>query len=188
MYQISCLTVIRTLSVCLAMCLASAAPSARGDLIVYGAETSTPGIYSFTFSQGSGPDDAIQFQGIVPLNFKIDLPGFELGSPTGSMTDGTTTFVAGLSGWGDTTGVAASINPNLINSSNSGPLTARGDSGIDFELLPVSWSFTSSGSFDSPRTNLTGFVQAVPEPSSLTLVVSIGLLCTVMRRRQQMVE
>lgn len=184
MYQFSWLTVVRTLTVGLAFCLASTASSASGGLVVLGVETSTPGTYSFTFSQDSGPADAIQHRGIVPLNFKIDLPGFDFGSPTGTMTDGTTTFMAGISGWGDTTGVATSIDPNLINSSNSGPITARANPGIDFELFDITWSFTSSGSFDSPRTNLTGVVQAVPEPSSLTLV-GVGVLCTVFRRRKQ---
>jgi hypothetical protein len=146
-------------------------------------ETSTPGTYSFTFAQGSGPADPIQNRGIVPLNFKIDLPGFVIFSPTGTMSDGTTSFSPGLSGWGDISGMATSINPNLINSGNSGPLTAMGDSGIDFDSVAVRWSFTSSGSFENPTTNLTGFVvQAVPEPSSFAMF-GMGLACLARRRR-----
>ena len=119
---------------------------AKAGLIVTGTEVS-PGSYSFVISQ-SAKIDPIQNKTFIPLNFQVSLPDLVLGSPGGTLTDGTTTFTPALSGWTDVTNVAPSIDPNLI----TGTVTAEGAPGIDFSVTEVPWFFGS-------EERLEGFVQ-----------------------------
>ena len=177
------------LSICLGvMVAASLASTAKAGLIVTGAEV-TPGNYSFVFSQDASVDP-IQNQGFIALSFSIDLPGgVDIFSPAGSMTDGTTTLTSSLFGWADATLTAPSINPNLITSVNSGPLTLSGAVGLD--LTTITWRFTSEEFFNNDPlvgTIVPGLppVAGAPEPSTLA-IFGIGLIGLFgrYRRRQQ---
>jgi hypothetical protein len=171
------------LSTCLGLMLAaSLASTANAGLIVSGTEV-TPGNYSFVFSQDASVDPLQTTTGMA-LSFAIDLPGITIFSPAGSMTDGTTTLSPTLFGWVDATLAAVSIDPNLITSANSGPLTISADAGID--LTTISWRFVSDEFFAGQP--LTGSVQlapppgGAPEPSTLA-IFGIGLLSLFGRRR-----
>jgi hypothetical protein len=120
--------------------------AAKAGLIVTGTEVS-PGSYSFVISQ-SAVTDPIQTKTFIPLNFQVSLPSLVLGSPGGTLTDGTTTLVPALSGWTDATGAAPSMDPNLI----TGTVTAEGTPGIDFSVTEVPWFFGS-------EERLEGFVE-----------------------------
>lgn len=154
-------------------------------ITVFGLESaSNPGTYTFTFAQESGVDP-IQNRGPIPLNFAFDSTSFaiEAGSPTGSITDGTTTLTAALTGWSDPTGAALSIDPNLIVSPSS-VITARSTPGIDFNTTNVEWRFTSAEFFAGAP--LVGFVQqatAIPEPSCALALSGLGALLMLRRRR-----
>ncbi|OYP36006.1 PEP-CTERM sorting domain-containing protein [Rhodopirellula sp. MGV] len=165
-------------------------PKVDAGLIVSGIET-TPGLYTLSFSQDA-TTNPIQTRGFINMNFTIDNGLIvDFGSPTGTLTDGTTTFTPDLTGW---TGTATdfSFNPNLLTTPPSS-VTFTSTPGIDFSVTNVTWRFTSDEFFNGAP--LTGRIQQgtttggggggnVPEPSSFA-ILAIGLLSAARYRSRR---
>ncbi len=154
-----------TIRACSAVVLLLTVSTSYADFTVTGVETS-PGNYSFLL-QGM-PGDPIQHRttGMFEiLDFRIDVPGVLIGTPMGTIFDGTNTMTASLFGWTAGPGTFDEFDPGGVNAQW---VSLQADPGVPIDTIP--WTFVS-------QENLNGFARSIPEPSVVASCFCLGSIC-----------